>query len=48
MIYAPPQLQQHDMTIVRLEGADRAPASLPHAIRLAETAGRVFGDSVSY
>ena len=48
MIYAPPQLQKHDVAIARPERADRAPAPVPHAIRLAETAGRVFGGSVSY
>lgn len=48
MIYALPQLQKHDVAIGRPEGADRAPASVPHPIRLAETAGRVFGGSVSY
>jgi len=48
MTYAPPQLQKHDTAIARLEGADRAPAVVVHAIRLAETAGSDFGRSVSY
>ena len=47
MIYAPPQLQKHDAAVARLEGADRAPASVPHAIRLAETAGSDSDGSVS-
>ena len=48
MIYAPPQLQEHDVAIARLEREDRAPATVPHAIRLAEMAGSDFGGSVSY
>ena len=36
--YAPPQLQKHASAIARLERADRAPAPLSSAIRLA-----VFG-----
>ena len=47
MIYAPPQLQKHAEAIERLEHADRAPAPVPQAIRLAETAGSNLGDSVS-
>ena len=41
MIYAPPQLQKHAAAIERLERADRAPAQVAPAIRLAETAGGV-------
>ena len=48
MLYAPPQLQKHDVAIAHLERADRAPASVPDAIRLAETAGSDFGGAVSY
>ena len=48
MIYAPPQLQKHAAAIERLERADRVPAPVPHAIRLAETAGSVRETSVSY
>ena len=47
MIYAPPQLQTQAATIARPERADRAPASVPRAIRLAETAGSDFGGSAS-
>ena len=35
MIYAPPQLQKHAAAIERLERADRTPAMVPRAIRLA-------------
>lgn len=47
MIYAPPRLQKLDVALARPERADQAPASVPHAIRLAEPAGSVFGGSVS-
>ncbi len=47
MIYAPPQLQKHAAAIERLERADRSPAPVSRAIRLAESAGRDFKDSVS-
>ena len=47
MIYAPPQLQKHAAAIERLERADRAPAAVSRAIRLAEPAGSNSGDSVS-
>ena len=48
MIYAPPQLQKHAAAIARLERADRPPAPVSPAIRLAETAGSVRETSVSY
>ena len=48
MICAPPQLLKHASAIARPERADRAPAPLPSAIRLAETAGSVREGSVSY
>ena len=48
MIYAPPQLQKHAAAIARMECADRAPAPVPQAIRLAEPAGSVRESSVSY
>ena len=48
MIYAPPQLQKHAAAIARMERADRAPAPVPHAIRLAGTAGSVRDSPVSY
>ena len=48
MIYALPQLQKHAAAIACLERADRPPAPLSPAIRLAETAGSVRETSVSY
>ena len=47
MIYAPPQLPKHAAAIERLERADRAPASVPQAIRLAEPAGSIDRLSVN-
>ncbi len=47
MIYAPPQLQKHAAAIERLERADRAPAAVSRAIRLAESAGSDSGGSVN-
>ena len=47
MIYAPPQLQKHADAITRLQRADRAPAPVPRAILLAETAGSVRDGSVN-
>ncbi len=48
MIYAPPQLQKHAAAIERLERADRSPAPVSRAIRLAETAGSDLGISASH
>ena len=48
MIYAPPQLQKHAAAIARLERADRSPVPVTRPIRLAETAGRDFDDSVNH
>ncbi len=47
MIYAPPQLQKHAAAVERLERADRTPAPVSRAIRLAGTAGSGSEDSVS-
>ena len=48
MIYAPPQLLKHAAAIERLQRADRTPMPDPARIRLAETAGSVLADRVSY
>ena len=43
MLYAPPQLQKHAAAIARLARADRSPAPVSRAIRLAEAAGSNLG-----